>query len=129
MEAAAARAFSFGIEDVVAGRSGSFEMEYPCQSPDRSRWFIGRVTPFHGSGARRVVVAHVDITERKLAEERAVQTEHLAVIGQMVAGLAHESRNALQRGQACLEMLALEVPDRPRATRPHRPGFRRHKMI
>jgi hypothetical protein len=33
----------------------------------------------------------------------------------MVTGLAHESRNALQRGQACLEMLALEMADRPRA--------------
>jgi signal transduction histidine kinase len=33
----------------------------------------------------------------------------------MVAGLTHESRNALQRSQACLEMLALEVQDRPQA--------------
>ena len=37
------------------------------------------------------------------------------MIGEMVTGLAHESRNALQRGQACLEMLTLEVQDRPRA--------------
>ena len=34
---------------------------------------------------------------------------------QMVTGLAHESRNALQRSQACLEMLALAVRDRPEA--------------
>jgi two-component system sensor kinase FixL len=33
----------------------------------------------------------------------------------MMAGLAHESRNALQRSRACLEMLALEVEDRPEA--------------
>jgi signal transduction histidine kinase len=31
----------------------------------------------------------------------------------MVTGLAHESRNALQRSQACLEMLALTLQDRP----------------
>jgi hypothetical protein len=31
----------------------------------------------------------------------------------MMAGLAHESRNALQRSQACLEMVALDVQDRP----------------
>jgi hypothetical protein len=35
----------------------------------------------------------------------------------VVAGLAHESRNALHRGQVCLEMLALEVEDRPEAVR------------
>jgi signal transduction histidine kinase len=49
------------------------------------------------------------------AQERALQSERLAAIGEMVTGLAHESRNALQRSQACLEMLALTVNDRPKA--------------
>ena len=56
-----------------------------------------------------------DITYLKQAQQRALQAERLAAIGQMVAGLAHESRNALQRSQACLEMLALAVRDRPDA--------------
>ncbi len=60
------------------------------------------------------MVAH-DITDRKQAQERALQSERLAAIGHMVAGLAHESRNALQRSQACLDMLALKVTDRPEA--------------
>ena len=47
----------------------SFELEYPCHAPDRRRWFLGRVTPFQGDGSCRVVVAHMDITERRLAEE------------------------------------------------------------
>jgi two-component system, LuxR family, sensor kinase FixL len=33
----------------------------------------------------------------------------------MVTGLAHESGNALARSQACLEMLEMEVEDRPEA--------------
>ncbi len=49
------------------------------------------------------------------AQQRALQSERLAAIGQMVTGLAHESRNALQRSQACLEMLALCVRDQPQA--------------
>jgi signal transduction histidine kinase len=49
------------------------------------------------------------------AERRARQAERLAAIGQMITGLAHESGNALARIQACLEMLALEVEDRPEA--------------
>lgn len=43
------------------------------------------------------------------AERRVLASERLAGIGQMITGLAHESRNALQRIQACAEMLELEV--------------------
>jgi PAS domain S-box-containing protein len=56
-----------------------------------------------------------DLTELKEAQARALQAERLAAIGEMVAGLTHESRNALHRSQVCLEMLALEVEDRPEA--------------
>jgi len=65
---------------------------------------------------RGAVGAFLDITERKNAQERLLQTERLAAIGQMVTGLAHESGNALARSQVCLEMLAMEVEDRPEAT-------------
>jgi PAS domain S-box-containing protein len=56
-----------------------------------------------------------DVTDLKHAQESLLQSERLAGIGQMITGLAHESRNALQRMQACLEMLALEIEDRPAA--------------
>lgn len=55
----------------------------------------------------------LDITQRKRAEEKVFQAQRLAAIGQTVAGLAHESRNAFQRSQACLEMLAVELEGRP----------------
>ncbi len=58
-----------------------------------------------------------DITELRAAQQRALQSERLAAIGEMVAVLTHEGRNALHRGQVCLEMLALEVEDRPEALR------------
>jgi PAS domain S-box-containing protein len=64
-----AAAFAEGIRDVLSGRRDSFEMEYPCHSPTERRWFMGRVTPFSGAEARWAVVAHENITERKLAEE------------------------------------------------------------
>jgi PAS domain S-box-containing protein len=54
-----------------------------------------------------------DVTELREAQRRVVQSERLAAIGEMAAGLAHESRNALQRSQACLEMLEVELEDRP----------------
>lgn len=56
-----------------------------------------------------------DITALRDAQEQLVQAERLAAIGEAMTGLAHESRNALQRSQACLEMLASRVEDRPEA--------------
>ncbi len=45
----------------------------------------------------------------KLTQQKLVQSERLAAIGQMVTGLAHESRNALQRARSCLDLLELDL--------------------
>jgi len=57
-----------------------------------------------------------DMTQRNLteadlrhAQQRIIQSERLAAIGQMMTGLAHESRNALQRSRACLDMLEMDL--------------------
>ena len=49
-----------------------------------------------------------DITARQETEEKLRQAERLAAIGEMITGLAHESRNTLQQSQACLDLLALK---------------------
>jgi len=87
-------------------------LEYAMPHDGGRRFFEARIVK---SGADEVVAIVRDVTARKQAAGRALQAERLAAIGQMVAGLAHESRNAFQRSQACLEMLALEVEDRPEA--------------
>ena len=51
--------------------------------------------------------------ELELAQEKLVQKERLAAIGQTVTGLAHESRNAFQRSHACLAELSLDLTDMP----------------
>ncbi len=58
-----------------------------------------------------------DISELADAQNRLVRSERLAAIGQTMAGLAHESRNAFQRSQAALETLSLELEDRPTAVK------------
>lgn len=79
------------------------------------RWMSANASPLRDQGSiQGGILILRDVTERKEAQARALQAERLAAIGEMVTGLAHESRNALQRGQACLEMLMLEVPDRQR---------------
>jgi PAS domain S-box-containing protein len=54
-----------------------------------------------------------DLTDLEQVQKQLLQSERLAAIGQMVTGLAHESRNALQRAQACLDVLALDLQDQP----------------
>jgi two-component system cell cycle sensor histidine kinase/response regulator CckA len=57
-----------GIRAVMAGEIQEFQLEYPCHSPTEQRWFIMRVTRFGEDGGKRIVVAHENITARKLAE-------------------------------------------------------------
>jgi signal transduction histidine kinase len=64
----------------------------------------------HAELERRVEERTAELCE---SQARALQAERLAAIGQMVAGLAHESRNALQRCQSCLSVLSVKLGDRP----------------
>lgn len=80
----------------------------------RSIIWSGRTLPDY-EGEPALLCIGLDITDYKRAEERALQAQRLAAIGETMTGLVHESRNALQRSRACLEMLALEVQDRPDA--------------
>ena len=65
---AEAAQFARGIREVMSGVTCRFSMEYPCHSPEQQRWFVGYVTACLGIGPNSVVVAHVDISERKHAE-------------------------------------------------------------
>ena len=57
-----------GIESVISGERDLFTMEYPCHSPDEKQWFLMRVAPLPPEEDGSAVVAHIDITQRKLAE-------------------------------------------------------------
>jgi diguanylate cyclase (GGDEF)-like protein/PAS domain S-box-containing protein len=65
-----AAAVARGIRAVLRGDCRKFEREYPCHAPDEKRWFVIRVSRFSGEGPVRVVVAHENVTDRRLAEER-----------------------------------------------------------
>jgi PAS domain S-box-containing protein len=63
------RAAAIGIRRVLEGAANEFVVEYPSQSPTDHRWFHLRVTPVREDRRAGAVVVHVDITERKQAEE------------------------------------------------------------
>ena len=64
-----------GIVQVSTGARDEFSLEYACHSHDHKRWFVLRATRFVGEGRARVVLAHENITNRKLAEEAVLQSE------------------------------------------------------
>ncbi len=96
----AARALA-GIESVLAGSRESFVHEYMCSRGSETRWFAQRVSPLRGD-ADGAVIAHVDVTDRKLVEQereshrfelgRAVRA---ATLGQLSGALAHELNQPL----------------------------------
>ncbi len=111
-----AKAALAGIQAVLQGACPLFELEYPCHSPEVQRWFLMHATPL-SSGMGGVIVAHVDITERKLAEERLreaerlrAEAEKLAVTGRMAAEVAHEINNPLAGIKNSFRLIKDAVP-------------------
>ncbi|SIS82190.1 CheR family methyltransferase [Phaeovulum vinaykumarii] len=50
-----------GIRAVLERRVGHFTMEYPCDAPDKPRWFVMHAKPLE-TPVRGAVVSHVEIT-------------------------------------------------------------------
>jgi PAS domain S-box-containing protein len=91
-------------EDQIQGRSGP---------PRWINWTLSRIEDYDEGPA--VLAVGYDVTEARLAAEQLLQASRLATIGEMYAGLAHESRNALQRLRVCTDMLADHVSHQPTA--------------
>jgi two-component system sensor kinase FixL len=93
--------------------------EHPILRRDGTqRWLVWNSQRLENyEGVPAVLAVGHDFTERRIAHERMLRSERLAGIGQMITGLAHESRNALQRIQSCSEMLELEVENNEEAMR------------
>ena len=95
-----AAACAAGIGAVLRGERAKFVLEYPCHGPAQQTWFVARVTRFPGPGPAHLVIAHEEVTERRLAEDRLRrQNEELAEAArrkdQLLSMLAHELRNPL----------------------------------
>ena len=95
----------------------AYEAPLLCQDGTQ-RWVVWnarRLDQFDGAAA--VLAVGQDFTAWRDAQEQLLRSERLAGIGQMVAGIAHESRNALQRIQSSSEMLELQIVDNKEALR------------
>ena len=58
-----------GIRSVLDGTAKHYSLEYPCHTPTQQRWFLMTVTPMDADHLQGVIVMHLDVTEKKLAED------------------------------------------------------------
>lgn len=95
-----------GIRGTLDGSLCGFSLEYPCHSPDTKRWFLMTVSPL-SNGALGAVVAHIDITTRKLTEEALVQTNRkLSLLSDM---MRHDGVNHLTAIQGNLDIALMNA--------------------
>ncbi|APZ90988.1 PAS domain S-box protein [Fuerstiella marisgermanici] len=102
------------IEPLLSGEKTVVQFNTVHLRRDKSRYDVAVRLHTTSWFDRPAIVAIVeDISEKCESQRRLLQSERLAAIGQVVTGLAHESRNALQRSQACLDMLTLDLEGQP----------------
>ena len=68
------RRIGAGIRSVLDGTENTFSKEYPCHSPTEERWFLLTVTPLADDRSHGVVIMHLDISVRRLAEQAMAET-------------------------------------------------------
>jgi len=73
-EAQDGREMAKGIRAVLSGAIGEFAIEYPCHAPNEERWFRAEVRPLKKNGNTGAVIMHVNISQRRIAEEHLQKT-------------------------------------------------------
>ncbi|BAI61485.1 putative histidine kinase [Methanocella paludicola SANAE] len=89
-----------GLLSVLKGNISYFELEYPCDSPDKKRWFLMRATRFMENSRKYLVVTHIDITRRKMAE-----TELLASYKELETRYKAQAEISKDYGDMCKESI------------------------
>ncbi len=60
---------ALAMQKILNGELESYSLEYPCHSPTEKRWFKVEVRPLAEGVDTGAVVMHINITERKLAQQ------------------------------------------------------------
>jgi len=95
-----------GIRRVLTGGQKEFSLEYPCHSPGEKRWFRLMVTPLNENLLAGAVVMHVNVTERRLAEEILRESQQRL---EVETRRLHDSQEVANVGSWETDLSTLEV--------------------
>ena len=93
------------ITQVLSGGKSHLQVEFKIKRGLKEMVFVAKCT---GMQKNEVLVILHDITEEREMQERLYQTDRLASLGEMAAGIAHELNNPLT-GVVALSQLMLET--------------------
>ncbi len=87
------------IRQILDGTLNDFSMEYDCHSPEEKRWFTLYAAPLT-EDRKGVVIAHVNITSRKLEEEHlAMALREIHQAKMEMEEINRQLENALRKSQ------------------------------
>jgi two-component system NtrC family sensor kinase len=109
------------VREAVQSRKSS-EIKAAMRLKDRVYWFSTHFVPIFGEDGRsveQVLVMARDITDRQQMENQMAQTEKLASLGTLAAGVAHEINNPVGVMLGFTELLLDKLP----------PDSKEHEML
>jgi len=96
------------LDAILSGERRDGTIEYLIERKDgEMRLFRASASPLFDATGRidGIIASARDITETKRMEQQLIQTERLAAMGQMIAGVAHELNNPLTAVLGVTELL------------------------
>jgi PAS domain S-box-containing protein len=95
------------VQSTLSGEERQFEVRTIC-ADGNVRCMEAHTSPlWHDGSITGVMVFMSDITERKLAQERAARSDKLRALGELAAGVAHNLNNSLTVIQGRAQLLLM----------------------
>lgn len=84
-------------QEIIKTGKSKLNIQGYFDTPNGKRWILTDKIPYRdlNGNIKGIIGFSLDITERKHLEEQLLQSEKLASVGQLVAGVAHELNNPL----------------------------------